>query len=278
MEDSFQSVLAIKDNYFYQTRQWVAWMRETGNHIDEIGIANYFKWLNNESKLAAGTIRSRRQAVKKRVRTLYRDVRYSDRMKLESVLSDLDTDFATAAPKIQQGPVSHSKVLSVVEYREMLSRARSERQGLFMTVLWETGMSVSEMTSMKLAKCEIGDTTVEIRIIGKGRKERKIRIRRELYNRCREVFRGAVYLLETSGGKRYQRSYVSAQITTMGKRIGRKISAHSLRHSWATRMVAEYPGKISAVSGYLGHSTPNVTLSMYYGTELTDRELFADSV
>ena len=70
-DDGIQAITAIQDNYVYQTRGWVAWMRETGNHIDEIGITSYFKWLNDESKLAAGTIRSRRQAVKKRVRTLY---------------------------------------------------------------------------------------------------------------------------------------------------------------------------------------------------------------
>ena len=53
-----------------------------------------------------------------------------------------------------------------------------------------------------------------------------------------------------------------------GWRILRKdISAHTLRHSFATRMIDE--GKsIKGVSKYLGHSNVSTTLDLYVHSEL----------
>ena len=74
----------------------------------------------------------------------------------------------------------------------------------------------------------------------------------------------------------YAREYVSAQIKKIGHRIGREISAHTLRHSFATRKVQQLPGKLDAVSRYLGHSSPSITLAMYCHNTMTDAELYED--
>ena len=39
-------------------------------------------------------------------------------------------------------------------------------------------------------------------------------------------------------------------------------------------MVQQYPGKLDAVSLYLGHSSTSITLDMYVHTQLSDDELF----
>ena len=78
----------------------------------------------------------------------------------------------------------------------------------------------------------------------------------------------------TSTGKHYTRQYVTNQIKKIGKAIlGKKISAHTLRHSFATHKIAE-TGKIKGVSRYLGHSTSATTLDMYVHEELSPEELF----
>ncbi|MFA7567507.1 MAG: tyrosine-type recombinase/integrase, partial [Alkalispirochaeta sp.] len=191
-------VLAYRDNYSYQTRQWVRWMQQTGQRIDETGIREYFRWLNDDSGLAAGTIRNRRSAVKKRVRQLYADAPPETKMRIEQILTDIDADFSTAAPTVQPEPVSSDRILSPTEYREALLRCRTDRQRCFLMVLWESGMRVSEATGITLDRCELTPEVVRCRILGKGRKERTVRIRRELYDYCRDVFRGTVYLLETA--------------------------------------------------------------------------------
>ncbi len=99
------------------------------------------------------------------------------------------------------------------------------------------------------------------------------RVTRELFAEIRAACRGEEYLFETAGGKPYRRSYVSGQIAKITQyAIGRRLSAHKLRHSFATRMVAK-TGKIAAVSTYLGHSSVSTTLNLYVHEELGDAEL-----
>jgi integrase/recombinase XerD len=56
---------------------------------------------------------------------------------------------------------------------------------------------------------------------------------------------------------------VSYEIIKAGKRIlGRRISAHSMRHSFATLAIRD-GASIKAVSKYLGHSSTAITMDMY---------------
>ena len=79
----------------------------------------------------------------------------------------------------------------------------------------------------------------------------------------RSTFHGETYLFQTQGGKPYRTTYVSYEITKAGRRIlGRKISAHSMRHSFATLTIRD-GASIKAVSKYLGHSSTAITMDMY---------------
>ena len=56
---------------------------------------------------------------------------------------------------------------------------------------------------------------------------------------------------------------MSYEIIKAGKRIlGRRISAHSMRHSFATLAIRD-GASIKAVSKYLGHSSTAITMDMY---------------
>ena len=60
---------------------------------------------------------------------------------------------------------------------------------------------------------------------------------------------------------------------TLFPRAGNGLSVRN-RHSSATRKVRAYPGKLDAVSRYLGHSSVSITLSLYCHTELSSDEVF----
>ena len=144
-------------------------------------------------------------------------------------------------------------------------------------VLWVTGCRISEILGVKLAQCEQHGERVHIRIMGKGKKERYVWIPLVLYRRILATFGGTTYLFETSAGKPYSRSYVSNQIAKLGRAIlGRRISAHTFRHSFATRKIRE-TGKIQAVSEYLGHSSVAITLSLYCHDELSEEDLSSET-
>jgi integrase/recombinase XerD len=271
-------ITEIKDNYTYQVRTWIKWMNETGEEISEDGIKNYFTWLNQESGFKARTISIKRCAVKKRIRQLYKEATIDERVKIDRVLYELDHEAATASPKVNTSEITKDKVLDNEEYLQLLNVCRSERQRMFIYFLNATGSRVTEMINIKLSDCVINGETVKIRVIGKGNKERHLRIPLDKYEYIQTVFNGNEYLFETGNGKSYNRCYVSNQIHKIGLRINRNISAHSLRHSFATKKVNQFPGKIDAVSRYLGHSSVSITLDLYCHNQLSDEELFEDVI
>lgn len=268
-----RALLDISDYYSSPVRSWIRWMEETGESVTEAGIKAYFRWLNEESGLAAATIRVRRLAVKKRVKQLFQDVPIETRMRISHFLTEIESEHGIKAPKKNTDAVAHEQALEISEYQKCLENASTARQRSFLQFLWVTGCRVSEMCTIRLDQCLVDGKIVKIRIMGKGQKERIIRIPREFFTELTRLYTGTTYLFETAGGKRYDRSYVSKEITKVGKRMKKKISAHTLRHSFATRMIAA--GKsVKAVSTYLGHSSTAITQDMYVHDELRDEDLF----
>ena len=65
---------------------------------------------------------------------------------------------------------------------------------------------------------------------------------------------------------------MSFEITKAARRVlGRKISAHSLRHSFATLTIRD-GASVKAVSEYLGHANVALTLSMHVHESLQKRQ------
>jgi len=266
---------SVKDSYTYNIRHFITWMREGNHSINFDTIRDYFAYLNLSGFKAAG-IRIKRQAVISRLKMLFHDRPIEERMKLEMLLKDLNVG-ATRAPKANSASIGSEKVITPLEYERLLQGARSERQRLFLMFLWVTGCRVSEMTGIKLTDCETFGERVHIRIMGKGSKERYIWIPTCLYSLIRKTFTGTTWLMATGTGKRYDRSYISNQIAKLGRFIlNRRISAHTFRHSFATRKIKE-TAKIQAVSQYLGHSSVAITLSLYCHESLSAEDLSSET-
>ncbi len=250
---------AVQDNYSYHVKAFCAFAADRPGTVLET-IAGYWRELE-ASDLAASTIRCRRQAVKRRMRDAITDVDGKARAALDFELSRIDR--AIRCPTTTSSCGGEWKVISPAEYVRLMDGARSDRQRRFIEVLWSTGLRISEMTGIRLTDCTVEASVVTVRIMGKGRKERTVYLTTGMYERCRECFSGSLYLFETGGGRRYSRSYVSNQIAKLTLKIlGRRLSAHKLRHSFATRTIRE-TGNVGGVSRYLGHSDVALTLRLY---------------
>lgn len=265
------------DSYVRNIRHFTNWIRAEGVALTADTVAAYFVALN-KSAYAANTKIIRRQAVKKRLRQLFRAGGLGSTVaaNLEQFLADLDREPATKAPQVATRVVSRSKYLARDQYEACLAGCGSERQRLFFTFLWQTGVRVSELCGIRLSDLRKQGEVIRIRITGKGNKERFILVRPELVAQARAVFGGATYLFETSTGRRYLKEYISSEIAKVSKRaLGRAYRAHTLRHSFATRKIAE-TRKMKAVSRYLGHASTAVTLEMYTHEQLEIDELLDD--
>ena len=250
------------------------WAADHNYHSEINAIPEYFSYLK-KSDYAANTIIIKRQAVLSRLR-LYmsnRGLTMEQHFQLERLIKRVNRSPETAPPKMQRAGVDTSRILTRWEYEKCLQCAGSKRQALFLQYLWITGARVSELTGALIKNCDRRGDLVYITIRGKGDKQRTLKIPGTLYDEIRNTFPSEQFLFETAGGKPYQREYVSTQISKITHRaIGRRLSAHSLRHSWATRKIQE-TGKIKAVSQYLGHSSVSTTMDLYVHETMTDDEL-----
>src|SRR5271157_5777718 len=157
--------------------------------------------------------------------------------------------------------------------RAKLLEALPLRMRLVAETLYVTGARVSEVLGVRRDQVKTNGA-VELRLYGKGGKERSSRIPAELYRRIVGVYTEGTYLFESRQGQHFHREYISREIARAARRVlGRSVSAHVLRHSRATDLLAATK-RIKAVSRLLGHSDEATTLRYYVRDAFSDEELF----
>ncbi len=270
-----QQILNIQDNYSNQVKHWVKWLSDNNKGINPESITEYFIELETAG-YKAKTINVKRQAVKKRVRQLFKDLSIDKKMMLEAQLKDIDE--TVKPPKINSEQIETDKVITKQEYKLMLELCRSERQKAFIMFLFATGCRVNELTGITLKDCNDQGDFIIVSVMGKGKKTRNVRIDKDLYSFIIQTFKGSKYLFETTGQKRYMNGYISKEIKKIGVLINRKISAHSMRHSFITGAIKAHPDKIDSISRYVGHSDIAITISMYNHSSLSNADLFSLSI
>ena len=162
------------------------------------------------------------------------------------------------------------------EERARLFEALPPRVRLVAETLYVTGARVSEVLGVRRDQVKVNSANgaVELRLYGKGGKERTSRIPAELYRRILAVYSEGTYLFESRQGQHFHREYISREIARAARRVlGRSVSAHVLRHSRATDLLASTK-RIKAVSRLLGHSDEATTLRYYVHDAFSDEDLF----
>lgn len=174
-----------------------------------------------------------------------------------------------------QTSISEDMIVSPEEI-ELLIENSTEKLGLFIEFLYRSGCRVSEMLGIGLEDIRKYNGHFLIRVLGKGSKVRDLPpVPKDLIERIKKHFEPVTFLFETRGKKRqpYRREYVSHEIAKVGERVlGRKISAHSLRHSSGTR-IYQVTGSVKKTQHFLGHSRASITADMYIHETYSQEEL-----
>ncbi len=263
-------ILKLESNYSGDLKLFINFLNEKKLSINIESIKEYVKSLDEEGfitrkgekrEFAVETYNRKISAVKKGIRYLFEKSPSSfdlnKKYRLEETLRQIKLK------KKASKEINRDLLLSPKEIEKLISKA-SEKLGLMIQFIYSTAVRISEMTNIKVSNIKEIERYLEIRILGKGKKERKIKVKKDLVRKIRNHFQGKEYLFETSTSHRqYDRKYVSMEIKKLGWRILRKdISAHTLRHSFCTNMLKK-GHSIKAISTYLGHSSVALTLDMY---------------
>jgi site-specific recombinase XerD len=154
---------------------------------------------------------------------------------------------------------------------------REKKIIIFIRVLASTGMRISECINIKNSDIEVfDDKNYIIKIIGKGKKERKIYVSHILLSDIRKIFpevKDTPYLFYNNAEKKYDRKNLWLEIHNIFKeKAGKKVHPHLLRHFFISYKISVEKQDIKAVSRYAGHSDTAITLNMYVDTELGVKE------
>jgi len=266
----------IRDRYRLDVKQFIEFVKSRNFFIVD-GLEQYAKWLDdggNGRRYSPATINRKIAAAKNRIRFAFRHSEYAadlqKKYQLEDVLKSVHLK------KIDSFPVPQEKLLNVDEARLLVERTKDSTVRLMAMFLVGTGVRVSEMLGIRLSDIKNGrGAFAEVRVIGKGLRERKIHVKEELIERIKMHFHSTVRLFEHQG-RPFNRISVTNRIKHEALRtIGREVTAQQLRHTWAAIQIQRGKG-IQAVAAVLGHADPGVTARMYTRATLEPEEAFLD--
>lgn len=192
---------------------------------------------------------------------------------------DHDITEVMAAPKVWQ---SLPEVMDVEEVEALLSAFRgpepiSLRNRAILEVMYASGLRVSEVTALRTSS--IGGDSAVLRVVGKGNKERLVPIGHRAVAAVEDYLRhGRAELdktgkapelfLNTRGGK-MSRFTVWSMVNEARIRAGirRRIHPHTLRHTFATHLLAN-GADLRVLQEMLGHASIGTT-QIYTHTDIS---------
>jgi len=152
----------------------------------------------------------------------------------------------------------------------LLGRVSSPVQRGALTVMYCCGLRISE--AVKLRVEDIDAQRMVIRVVGKGNKERLVPLPRPLLDDLRRIWKThchPVWVFANKGRTNYVSAHtVSATFREVRKVTEslQKVTPHSLRHSYATRLIERGIG-IETVRILLGHASIKTTQTYLHLTE-----------
>jgi integrase/recombinase XerD len=184
----------------------------------------------------------------------------------------LKTFYREMAPdsKMMQG-VCHVKVpkhlplvLSRDEVQRMLDATRNLKHKAIIALLYSSGLRRMECAMLKPAHIESGRMKVRVEC-GKGKRDRYTLLSHkalELLRAYVRAFRPRAWLFESAmtGGRLHLRT-ISKVVENAARaaRIGKRVHAHTLRHSFATHLL-EAGTALPVIQTLLGHSSIKTTM------------------
>lgn len=267
-------------SYVEKNKQLIWWLEIKDYPFELSSLVSYIEDARAKKEYAANTVNLRKSQVKRIVTEISKQNpehwTVLDQYKIDQLFRSIKSQ------KKQSREVSYQRILSrqeLEEFMDHLSRI-NPRIHLMARFLINTGCRISEMINIRILSCELtNQDEYEIKVLGKGQKERSLFVSQELYGSIIKKFHHNNtrfkngYLFCTRNGTKFYRHYVSNELGRYGKLIiGRPVSAHRLRHSFATLMIEEGQ-PIKAVSEYLGHNDTAITQDMYVHVKMDKKAL-----
>ncbi len=194
-----------------------------------------------------------------------------------------------AQPKRLPKAISTSEVERLLEAASVGDGPGPLRDRALLELVYSTGARISEAVGLDVDDLDLTAGEASVRLFGKGRKERMVPVGSyavaavEAYLvRARPAFsahgRGTPAVFLNTRGERLSRQSAWVILRRAAERagLGGSISPHTLRHSFATHLLAG-GADIRVVQELLGHASVTTTQIYTLVTQDTLREVYAAS-
>jgi site-specific recombinase XerD len=179
---------------------------------------------------------------------------------------------------------TEEEIRALLDYLKKSNKAR-RRDAIMIEFMLRTGARISEICSLDIDSIALSPISINIRFRGKGNKYREIPIPiekgtesarfaerlKEYINKYRKTWKitpgneKAFFL--SNHGNRLTDNAIQRTFKYYAKKVNlQEYSAHATRHYFATRLISQGVD-IPTVSKLLGHSSPQVTMSIYAHTD-----------
>ncbi len=153
-------------------------------------------------------------------------------------------------------------VLTQDEVRRMLSTIKNRKHRCIIKLIYSAGLRMGELLDMKIEDIDSSNMMIKIRY-GKGFKDRFSILSQDLLNELREYwkeYRPKEWLFEGQNGGPYSQTSVQTIIIRAARaaNIKKRVTAHTLRHSFATHLV-ENGTNLRHIQILLGHNSSKTT-------------------
>ena len=228
--------------------------------VDRLALRGFMGWLGRKG-LSKRTVGRKLSAT----RSFFRFLHAEDRIPSNPAST-------VRAPKTEKTLPGHltrgdaSAVFAEAEKRAEQNTLSSARDLVILELLYGSGLRLSELHGVDLASIDPGSKLV--RVMGKGRKERIVPVSEAAlraiahYEPRRTEVKGRAddaLLVNARGGRLSRRSIQAAVSACFDVAAGaRGLSAHALRHSFATHLL-EAGADLLAVKELLGHVSLSTT-------------------
>lgn len=171
-------------------------------------------------------------------------------------------DLVPVAPRRPQRVLPD--ILSTLEVKELLDKTKNLKHRTALTVIYGLGLRSGELLSLEINNID-GDRNLIKIVAAKGKKDRFLPLTDDLKNSLREYYkqyRPVKFLIEgNKAGEPYSAESLRALFKAATRRAGirKKVTVHSLRHSYATHLM-EAGVSIRVIQELLGHNDIKTTL------------------
>ena len=252
------------DGYLREIRKLADHYQCSPEHISESQLRKYFLHLKNVKHYAEGTLRVSLSAFKFFFRVT------------------CPRDWDTLHQLKVKGPKTLPEVITPEQVHQIIDACTSERMAVYFWTVYSMGLRLSEGLNL-----QVGDIDAERGLVhihrGKGAKDRYIPIPSSTLQLLREHWlshRHKRFLFPADGRKHTGMSTAKTpmapttpqdamKIITTKLKFGKKVSVHTLRHSYATHLL-EAGVSLKAIQKFLGHSSLQTTIVYLHLTEIAE--------